>query len=187
MIRYITGAIMKLQLNKISDEVFIATEEIVCFDASVVDFIRECAILAPRGRARICAHKKPSDTLHEMLIGIRHDSYIRPHRHLNKVESFHLVEGAADVVILTDDGQILNVVELSTERNFFYRLDTPKYHTLLIHTPVLIIHESTNGPFDLSATDFSSFSPEEGVSTVSDFIDRLKMRVRTWKREYAGK
>ncbi len=178
---------MVLPLNKINDEVFIATDEIVRLDARAVNFIRECAMLAPRGRARICTHKKPTDTLHEMLIGIRSDSYIRPHRHLTKVESFHLVEGAADIVILTDDGGISDVIELGPERNFYYRLDTPKYHTLLIHTPVLVIHEITNGPFDPALSDVAAFSPAEGDSTASDYIGRLKLRVRTWKEEYAGK
>ena len=113
---------MSLPLNKINDEVFIASDEIVRFDSREVDFIRECALQNTRGRARICAHKNPTDTLHEMLIAIRSDSYIRPHRHKKKVESFHLVEGIADIIILEDDGEVSDVVEFGPDRNFYYRL-----------------------------------------------------------------
>ena len=87
-----------------------------------------------------------------MLIGIRADSYIRPHKHEKKVESFHLVEGTADIVILNDVGDVTDVIELSPERSFFYRLAQPRYHTLLINSPVLVIHEVTNGPFQDSDT-----------------------------------
>ena len=169
---------MGLPLNKINDEVYIASDEIVHFDYSYVGFIRECALQNSRGRARICAHKKPTDTLHEMLIGIRSDSYIRPHRHEKKVESFHLVEGAADIVILKDDGEISDIIELGPDRNFYYRLDTARYHTLLINSPILVIHEITNGPFDPIQSDLASFSPPEGDLAAIGYIEQLKLKVK---------
>jgi len=176
---------MDLSLHKISDEVFVASDEIVHFDSREVDFIRERALQNSRGRARICAHKKPTDSLHEMLIGIRTDSYIRPHRHHEKVESFHLVEGVADIVILKDDGEISNVIELGPERNFYYRLASPMYHTLLINSPVLIIHEITNGPFDPTQADEASFAPPEGDRMVKDYSEKLRLRVQACKEKRA--
>jgi cupin fold WbuC family metalloprotein len=123
---------LDLPLNKINDEVYITSDEIVRLGSREVVFIRECALQNSRGRARICARKEATDTLHEMLIGIRSDSYIRPHRHEQKVESFHRIDGIADIVVLDDDGDISDIVELSPPRNFYYRLDIPRYHTLLI-------------------------------------------------------
>ena len=164
-----------------------ATDEVVRFDSRYVDFIKQSATKNARGRARICAHRGPIDTLHEMLIAMRSGSYIRPHRHHQKIESFHLVDGSVDVIIFNDDGGIADVVELSINGNFYYRLDSPRYHTLLVHSPMLVIHEITNGPFDLKMSDFASFSPVEGDSLVSDYIDQLKLQVRTWKEEYDGK
>lgn len=175
---------MDLPLNKINDEVFIASDEIVHFDSRAVDFIRECALQNIRGRARICTHKEPTDSIHEMLIGIRSDSYIRPHRHENKVESFHLVDGAADIVILNEDGDILDVIEFGPDQDFYYRLDISRYHTLVIHSPVLVIHEITNGPFDPTQTDFASFSPPEGDLATTDYIEQLKQKVKSWKKKH---
>ena len=75
------------------------------------------------------------------------------------------------------------MVELSINGNFYYRLDSSRYHTLLIHSPMLVIHETTDGPFDPKMSDFASFSPAEGDIQVSDYIDRLKLQVQTWKEE----
>ncbi len=165
---------MSLPVTKVSDEVYIAKDEIVQFDTRAVEFLKDCAIRNPRGRARICAHKQPTDTLHEMLIAIRADSYIRPHRHHDKVESFHLIEGAADVVILDEQGDITDIISLGENSTFYYRLDTPRYHTLLINSPVLVIHEITNGPFDLAQSDWADFSPEECSSGAEAYIAKLR-------------
>lgn len=173
----------ELHLTKLNEEVFIVSPGVVRLDARSVGFIRNCAVNNARGRARICAHKNGSDSLHEMLIAMRNDSYIRPHRHLTKVESFHLVEGEADVVILTDAGEIAEVIELGADRNFFYRLSAPQYHTVLINSPVLIVHEVTNGPFDPGQSDFASFAPPEGDDAAMGYLDRLRREVRTWKSD----
>ena len=169
-------------LRKINDEVYVATDEIVRLGRGEIDFIRDCALKNSRGRARICAHKEAQDSLHEMLIGIRSDSYIRPHRHHNKVESFHLFEGEADIVILTDEGEIFDVIELGLNASLYYRLSTPRYHTLLIRSPVLVIHEITNGPFNSSESDFADFSPPEGGRMVQNFVLGMRERVTEWKR-----
>jgi cupin fold WbuC family metalloprotein len=156
----------------------------VRFGSRQIEFIKECAIKNLRGRARICAHKESTDILHEMLIAIRSDSYIRPHRHENKVESFHLVEGSVDVVVLNDDGVIMDVIGLSPDQNFYYRLDLPCYHTLLINSPVLVIHEITNGPFDATQSDFAAFSPPEGDQTAINYIEQLTIKVKSWKNNH---
>ena len=56
----------------------------------------------------------------------------------------------------------------------FYRLDTPNYHTLLIHSPLLVIHEITNCPFDGLESDFASFSPEEESEEVKVYLSNLR-------------
>ena len=54
---------ISLPLEKISDEVFMATDEVVRFDSRYVDFIKQSAAKNARGRARICAHRGPVDAL----------------------------------------------------------------------------------------------------------------------------
>ena len=170
-----------LPLTKISDEVYVAADEIVRLDRHAIDFIRDSALRNRRGRARICVHKDSGNNLHEMLIGISCGSYVRPHRHQGKIESFHLVEGSADIVILSEQGGIDDVIELGPNANFYYRLDSPRYHTLLINSPVLLIHETTNGPFDPTQTDWAGFSPAEGTAETADYMLQLRHLVSDWK------
>src|SRR5262249_50828184 len=158
--------------KKVNDEVYNATEAIIRLDRRAVEFICECALQSPRGRARICAHRNLSESLHEMLIAITAASYVRPHRHHGKNESFHLVEGEAEVVTLSDQGSVEDVIGLGPDANFYYRLDAPRYHTVLPGSPVLVIHETTNGPFDPTQTDWAAFAPDEGTPEAASYTAR---------------
>jgi len=46
------------------------------------------------------------------LIVLSGNTYIRPHKHLAKSESFHVIEGLVDIVILDDQGAITEVIQL---------------------------------------------------------------------------
>lgn len=170
-----------LPLRKINDEVYVASEAVIRLDRRAVDLVREAALRNPRGRARICTHRDAGDSLHEMLIGIAAASYVRPHRHHGKIESFHLVEGEAEVVILSPAGLVEDVVALGPQASFYYRLDAPRYHTLLLGSPVLVIHETTNGPFDPAQTDWAPFAPAEGTADATGYAARLRQSVAAWK------
>lgn len=155
---------MTTALRKVSDEVFVADDPIVRLGADEVRFLKQQAASSSRMRARICAHRDNSDTLHEMLIAVRADSYIRPHKHLRKSESFHIIEGSVDVVVLDDSGRIIEVVELgdfASGKPFFYRLSDNLFHTLIIHSDFLIMHEVTNGPFVINEALYAPFAPAD--------------------------
>ena len=151
-------------LRKIGDGVFVADEPIVQLGPGEVLFLKQQALSSNRRRARICAHRSNDDALHEMLIAISAASYIHPHKHMRKVESFHIVEGLVDVVVFDDCGGIADVIELgdaSTAKNFYYRLSAGAFHTLLIHSDFLVVHEVTNGPFVADETILAPFAPPE--------------------------
>jgi cupin fold WbuC family metalloprotein len=135
---------------------------------------------SPKGRARINAHPSADDALHEMLIAIRPESYIRPHKHPGKSEAFHIIEGAVDIVVLDDLGEICEVVPLAKDGSgaFYYRMSRPRFHTLLIKSDILVVHEITNGPFVPGATVFAPFAPEEGTIAAVHYISELDRRVR---------
>lgn len=175
----------QLPLTRINDEVYLATEGIIRLDRRTVDFLRDRALRNPRGRVRICTHRDVSETLHEMLIGITAASYVRPHRHHGKAESFHLIEGEAEVVILSDQGAVEDAVRLAPGANFYYRLDAPRYHTVVVASPVLVIHETTNGPWDPAETDWAPFAPAEGTPEAAAYTAQLRQAVDAWKRNFS--
>ena len=143
---------------------------------------KSLAARALRQRARLSSHRDVSDRVHEMMIVHTRETYVRPHKHPGKSESLHVIEGVVDVVIFDESGQpsrVLAMGDLASGRPFYYRIDDPLYHTLLIRSEVLVFHETTSGPFNRAETVFAPWAPEEGdVEGVRQFIERVEEAVR---------
>ena len=173
-----------MKLQKVSEEVFIADAPIVRLAKDDLDFLKYKARTSPRKRARICAHTTNEDALHEMIIAMSSSTYIRPHKHEGKSESFHIVEGEVDIVLFDDEGKITDVVPLGDRdsgRNFFYRLSHPMFHTLLIRTNYLVVHETTNGPFDPNQSFMASFAPSEEMEDCArEYLEKLSEEVSSF-------
>lgn len=164
-----------LKINKTSAGVYIVNEGIISLDNEAVDFLKARADEAPLRRARICAHRNNDDPIHEMLIVQAYDSYIRPHKHLNKSESFHVVEGCADIIIFKENGDILKVIPLGNKGNFFFRLSDSLFHTIIINSPYFVIHETTNGPFNHLATQYAPFSPAmDDFEAINIYVEGIR-------------
>ena len=147
-----------------SPELFMTEGPICEIGESEIETLKAAVKASPKRRARINAHLDGEDALHEMIIAIDQASYIRPHKHPGKSEAFHIVEGEVDIVVFRDDGEIDRIVRLGAPgsgRSFFYRMSKPYFHTLIIRSDVLIVHEITNGPFRPEATIFAGFAPED--------------------------
>ena len=164
-----------------SAEVRYATDAIVLVDGGDVADLKRAAEDNARRRVRLCAHHSRDDRLHEMLIVHTHDTYVRPHKHLGKSESFHIIEGDVDVVVFADDGGVAEVMRMgafASGRPFYYRLAAPLFHTLLIRSDVLVFHETTSGPFSRADTVFAPWAPEDGdASAVRRYLADLETRL----------
>ena len=151
-------------LTKLNDEVFVARGPLVQVGRADVEALKQRALANPRRRIRICAHPDTADRLHEMLIVHMRGAYVRPHKHLQKSESVHIIEGEVDVVFFDDAGAVAEVVRMGdygSGRKFYYRVGGARYHTLLIASEFLVFHEVTNGPFRRADTVFAPWGPEE--------------------------
>jgi cupin fold WbuC family metalloprotein len=172
---------VRMQTARISEEVFVARDRIVKVARRDVTPLKELAARSRRRRARLCAHPSAQAPLHEMLIVLDRSTYVRPHRHPGKSESFHVVEGAVTVVVFADDGRVEEVIPMGdyqSGRMFYYRLQEAAYHTVLLEADVAVIHETTNGPFEVGQTEFAPWAPPEddetgGQAYVRDLARRL--------------
>jgi len=167
--------------SKESDEVLYPREEVVVVDSADLKELKRLALLNPRQRIRLCAHRSPGDRLHEMFIVHTSDCYVRPHKHLGKAESMAILEGEVDVVLFHDDGTVRQVVRMGDRNSgklFYYRLSGPIYHTLLIRTPFLVFHEITEGPFLREHTVFPDWAPEERSAGCEAFIARIESLIQ---------
>tara|TARA_B100001769_G_C21870493_1_gene471082 strand:- start:381 stop:752 length:372 start_codon:yes stop_codon:yes gene_type:complete len=122
-------------------------------------------------------HKNEKDKLHEMIILLAKDTYIRPHKHINKVESLHVIEGSADVIFFDDKGNVKEKKSLGKKNksmNIYYRLSNSIFHTFVIKSKFFIFHETTEGPFLKSKTIFADWSPLESEKLkAKKFINSL--------------
>lgn len=172
------------KVRRESAEVLYCEDELVLVDAGDLAELERLARSAPRGRARICAHRSPSDPLHEMVIAVDRKSYIRPHRHLARTESFHVIAGAATVLLFGDDGSPrarLPLGDPGSGRAFYFRLDRPLFHALLVESAAFLFHEIALGPFDPAGSQPAPWSPEDrdpeaGRAFLADALRRLEER-----------
>ncbi len=160
-----------------SAEVIYAGKGIVTVDrAAIAGLVRDAA-RNPRRRIRLCTHASVDDAVHEMMIVHERSCYVRPHKHVGKSESFHVIEGDVDVVIFDDAGNVTDVIPMGpygSGRAFFYRIAQPLFHTLLIRSDVLVFHETTAGPFRREQTLFAPWAPEDADrEPVDRFLARL--------------
>ena len=169
----------------INSEVFVAEDHLVTVSRDSLVAFHEHAARNPRHRARLCAHKDNENRIHEMFIVLTDDVYIRPHRHINKSESFHVIEGTATVVFFDDAGRIQEVVHVGdylSGRPFYYRNEDARFHTQIVTSESLVFHETINGPFKRADTIFAPWSPEESDSIeVMAYMVKLKREVARLK------
>jgi cupin fold WbuC family metalloprotein len=150
------------QLVATATGVFYSAHPLPMVDARLIAFLKGAAAAAPQRRARFCAHPDPDAAQHDMLIVSRRETYVAPHRHGDKTESFTVIEGLADVILFGDDGSVEAVLRMgpaSTGLPFFYRMPVGRYHSLAIESEALVFIESTRGPFRADNCDNAPWAP----------------------------
>jgi cupin fold WbuC family metalloprotein len=149
---------------KVSDEVLYTGDSILELSATDISALKTAALQNPRKRIRLCSHRDTGARVHEMLIVHMKGCYVRPHKHVARTESFHVIEGTADIVVFDDDGMVRQVVSMGpygSGRAFYYRLDEALFHTLFVTSEFFVFHETTAGPFTKADTVFASWAPAE--------------------------
>lgn len=129
------------------------------------------------GCARINAHASMDAPIHEMVIAFRGGSYVRPHRHRAKRESFHVIRGRLDALTFDDEGLVTERVALGTVDSglpFYLRSEKNDWHCFVVISEVAVVHETTSGPFDPGESEYPTWAPEPAdFSGVKVFLNRL--------------
>ncbi len=166
-----------MAMRAANKDVFVAAGDVVQVNAIDLAKVIQQALESPRKRARLCIHPAPTEPVHEMLICLAEGTYVRPHRHTGKSESFHIIEGDLRVVLFHDDGRVKDIIPMGpyhTAKTFYYRLMEPVFHTVIVTSPFVLFHETTNGPFDPADTEFAAWAPEEKSPKADDFMTKLQ-------------
>ena len=156
--------------TRTSEEVFVSSLSITCITRTEIEELKDVATTNPRSRVRVNAHKNIDDPLHEMLIIHKKGMYCQPHKHLNKSESFHMIEGRIKVVLFDNDGVILQAITMGIsepDETLFYRISEPIYHMVILESDFAVYHEVTNGPFQKEDSLFAPWAPADNQDKVA--------------------
>jgi cupin fold WbuC family metalloprotein len=151
--------------------------EVVLFGLEQIADLKREALAAPLKRARLCLHRSTADAIQEMIIALHKTSYVRPHRHPGKTESFHVLDGRLMVVLFDDEGAILGRLPLgppASGRAVVYRLNASHWHTVLVEDEFAVFHETVGGPFDPTRTEFASWAPEPTAEKAVAYMKALR-------------
>jgi len=129
---------------------FFFKKDIIQINKLNLEKLRTAAKDAPLRRARFCLHQGSEDIVQEMLIAFCKNSIVPVHRHKNKTESFHIIEGFIRVLFYNDNYEMINQFKMGPIESglpFIYRLSNSMWHTIEILSDFAILHETTSGPF----------------------------------------
>jgi cupin fold WbuC family metalloprotein len=153
-------------------------KDIIEIGKTDLDILKSEAQRSPLRRARICLHKNYDEQVHEMIIAFCFDSYVIPHRHVNKIESFHIIDGKLAIIFFDEIGEVINKIimaPLGSGFTFLYRLSSPLWHTVIPITEYVIIHETTAGPFIQGEAERPKWAPDENEhESVKRFVEKMR-------------
>jgi len=129
------------------------------------------------GIARINAHASMEAPVHEMVIAFRGGTYVRPHRHKTKRESFHVIRGRLDALAFDEEGQVKERIPLGSVDSglpFYLRNEQNDWHSFVVVSEVAILHETTSGPFKSDESIFPDWAPDPADKMgVQSFLNRF--------------
>lgn len=164
-------------LTEVAPGIFYTQLSFVVADEEAISFLKRQASENAVGRARICAHPDAEAEQHDMLIVSNQNTYVAPHRHLSKSESFCVLEGEADILMFDEKGGLTKKFRMGPAGQglpFFYRMPARQYHSLDIKSEFLVFLESTKGPFVKSDMECAPWAPDaQDWKNGRDYISTL--------------
>jgi len=144
-------------------------------DNELLDEVSAKARLSSRLRMNYNFHPKLDDPVQRLLNALEPWTYIRPHKHEGKEESFVLLRGSVLAVEFNDDGTIHDhiVLNASTGR---LGIEFPEnsYHMITALEPGSVVYEIKEGPFIQHSEGSSApWSPSEGSPDGKQFLDEI--------------
>ena len=149
-------------LTEAGEGIYYSRHEIPLVDEAVINVLKHAARTNSKRRARFCAHPSADARQHDMLIVSHRDTYVAPHRHFDKSESFLILEGSATIMLFDDKGGLEKTIAMGpagSGKPFFYRMPSGRFHSLAIDSELLVFVESTVGPFRADESENGSWAP----------------------------
>lgn len=148
----------------------------VLVDQKLIDELKSMSKELNGADLRLCLHSDISDTFHEMIILQHYGRYYPPHKHRDKGESYHIIEGELGALVFDDEGVVTASTVLGRSGQIIYRVGENTFHTVLPLSDFVIYHESKSGPF-VRETDsiFPDWAPDgKDIPASTAFREKLE-------------
>lgn len=159
---------------------YFSRREPIRVDRALIAELKAAAAALGHRNIRLCLHADSAATFQQMMILEYYGRYLRPHKHLDKEESYHVIEGSMAAFIFDENGIVQDACTLSADDTFLYRVGTGMYHAVMPLSDLVIYHECKPGPFiregDSIWPDWAPDSRDEAAAKA--FIDRLMQALR---------
>ena len=152
-----------MKWKKINEEVLFPSRDqrVVTVSKSTIDYIKEIASENSRQRSRLCCHKTIEEGVQEMVIFHPKGTYVPAHKHHNREESIHIIEGELDLITFNDIGSIKSVLRMGEYLSgceFYSRITESVYHAQVFIRDT-VFHEVSKGPFVKQDNVIAPWSP----------------------------
>ena len=150
-------------------------------DEELIQKLKDTSARLDGKNLRLCLHEGPDAAFHEMIILERRSNYYRPHKHMSKGESYHIMEGSQAVFIFDEQGKVIDACVLEPQGSFIYRVGPNMYHAVMPLSDLIIYHESKPGPFIREGDSvFPDWAPDgTDPQEVVEFVDKLQQQLGT--------
>lgn len=138
---------MKIELvedKRAKSKSFFLKKTVDYFDDNLLNFLKKY-YKKYKQDVRICLHKNSSSIHHDMIILQKKNNFYRPHKHLKKGETYHIIFGSMICLLFNNKGKILKKCFLKKDNIFRTPVNT--FHTMIPTSRYVIYHESKLGPF----------------------------------------
>ena len=141
----------------------------------LMDAVIADARKSPRLRMNYNFHSELSDPVQRLLNALEPWTYIRPHKHTTKEESFVLLRGTILAVSFNEDGTIRDHAILSASSGIVgIEFEENCFHMLTSLETGSAVFEIKEGPF-VPHTEGSSapWAPKEGTPEAKEFLAKV--------------
>jgi cupin fold WbuC family metalloprotein len=144
-----------------------------CF-AQLTAAARESA----RRRKNLDFHEVAAHPAQRLLNAVEPESYIRPHRHLDrsKDETFVVLRGAFGLVLFDAAGNVIDARVLRPDADFVgAHVPAGMFHCLVSLAPGSVFFEAKAGPYDAATDkDWPTWAPAEDDAGAAGYLQRLR-------------
>ncbi|WP_418697464.1 WbuC family cupin fold metalloprotein [Bacteroides sp.] len=130
----------------------------------------------PRLRMNYNFHATMDAPIHRLLNAMEPGTYLPPHRHTDKVESYIVLRGSLLALFYDEAGNVTEKVQLNpAEGKFGLEIPPGTWHSVIPLESGTVIYEIKNGPYiPLSPEDMASWAPDPSdVEGAKSFMKRM--------------